>query len=368
MDDRFSNNMRLWFFLAFFLLSLLLLGWLLWPFISIIILAMVVAGLFNPIFKLLTQSQKVSQSVGSLITCVIVFFALFVPIVLCVGILSKEAFDLYQTGKSAFLNPQIKSFIEGSDILERVNLFLARFDFQITGEELNRAISEIGKAVGLFLYQQARAIASNTFAFLVNFFLMLLVIYFMLLDGSRLVAFISDLSPLPPEQDDKLINKFKDMARSILLVNGLAGIIQGLLGGIVFYIFGLESPVLWGVIMGGLAFLPIVGIGIVFVPAAVLLGLKGQIATGIFFFVFYVFLSGGIEYLLKPKLVGQRVKMHTLLVFFSIIGGLKLFGILGIIYGPLVVTAFLTLADIYHSSYQQYIDTSGIGGREAEEN
>ena len=75
-----------------------------------------------------------------------------------------------------------------------------------------------------------------------------------------------------------------------------------------------------------------------------------------FFIVFYILLSGGVEYLLKPKLVGTRVKMHTLLVFFSIIGGLKLFGILGIIYGPLVTTAFLTLTDIYYTSYQELVD------------
>jgi predicted PurR-regulated permease PerM len=127
-------------------------------------------------------------------------------------------------------------------------------------------------------------------------------------------------------------------------------------GGIVFFLFGFNSPFLWGVIMALLAFLPIIGIGVVFIPVALYLFLKMRIASGIFFVVFYIILSGGIEYLLKPKLVGQRVKMHTLLVFFSIIGGLKMFGILGIIYGPLVATAFLTLTDIYYTSYQKLVD------------
>ena len=108
--------------------------------------------------------------------------------------------------------------------------------------------------------------------------------------------------------------------------------------------------------MALLAFLPIVGIGAVFLPAALYLFLQGRVGVGIFFIVFYVLLSGGVEYFFKPKLVGQRVQMHTLLVFLSIIGGLKLFGILGIIYGPLVVTAFLTLADIYESSYRRIVE------------
>ena len=272
------------------------------------------------------------------------------------GILSKEAYGLYQMGKEAVISDQIKTLLESSRILEKANLILSNFNIEITGEELHNAISELGKVVGLFLYQQAQSIASNVLTFFVYFFFMLLVIYYLLIDGDRLVSFIVDLSPLPDEQDEKLIQKFKDMAGAILIGNGLGGLIQGTAGGIVFSLFGLKSAFLWGVIMGLLAFLPIIGIGAVLIPAAVYLILKGRIAAGIFFIVFYIILSGGIEYLLKPKLVGQRVKMHTLLVFFSIIGGLKLFGILGIIYGPLVATAFLTLTDIYYTSYQELVD------------
>jgi predicted PurR-regulated permease PerM len=176
------------------------------------------------------------------------------------------------------------------------------------------------------------------------------------MDGDKLISFIVDLSPLPKEQDEKLIQKFKDMAGAILIGNGLGGLIQGLAGGIVFSIFGFKSSFLWGVIMGFLAFLPIIGVGVVFVPAAIYLFIKGRIASGIFFIVFYLILSVSVDNLLKPKLVGQRVKMHTLLVFFSIIGGLNIFGILGIIYGPLITTAFLTLTDIYYTSYQEMVD------------
>ena len=182
----------------------------------------------------------------------------------------------------------------------------------------------------------------------------------LLVDGGRLVSFIVDLSPLPNNQDQILLKKFKDMAGAILIGNGFGGLIQGVAGGAVFSFFGLPSPFLWGVIMGLLAFLPIIGIGIVFIPAAIYLFLKGRIGASIFFIVFYVVLSGGVEYFFKPKLVGQRVKMHTLLVFLAIIGGLKLFGILGIIYGPLVITAFLTLTDIYRSNYQTMVNPLGV--------
>ena len=176
------------------------------------------------------------------------------------------------------------------------------------------------------------------------------------MDGHKLIEFLIDLSPLPRKEDEKLIQKFKDMTGAILMGNGLGGLIQGTAGGIVFAMFGLNSPFLWGVVMAFLAFLPIIGIGVVFLPAALYLFLKGKIAAALFFVVFYGILSGGIEYIFKPKIVGDRVKMHTLLVFLAIIGGLKLFGILGIIYGPLIVTGFLTLTDIYTSNYQRIVE------------
>ena len=300
--------------------------------------------------------RKLNATLSSLITCVIIFFVLFIPVSVFVGILANEAYDLYLTARDAVLNNPIKELLENSKIVDKLNGILTNFGVKITGDELNRGVAELGRTVGLFLYQQARSMTANIVHFVVNFFFMLLIVFYLLIDSRRLVSFVVGLSPLPDDQDEKLIQKFKDMGGAILLGNGLGGLIQGTLGGIVFAFFGFRSPFLWGVIMALLAFLPIVGVGAVFLPAALYLILQGRLAAGIFFIVFYVVLSGGIEYLFKPKLVGKRVQMHTLLVFLSIIGGLKLFGILGIIYGPLVVTAFLTLTDIYESSYRGIVE------------
>jgi len=354
MQDRTSGNIILWFFLALFLVSAFLFGRLLWPFISVIILAAVVTSIFKPVYVLL--NRKMRPLFSSLLTCAFIFLILFIPTVFFVGILSKEAYGLYLMGKGAVISDQIKQFLETSKILDKVNLILSNFHIKITGEELNNGISELGKVVGFFLYQQASSVASNILKFFVYFFFMLMIIYYLLMDGDKLISFIINLSPLPKEQDEKLIQKFKDMAGAILIGNGLGGLIQGLAGGIVFSLFGFKSSFLWGVIMGFLAFLPIIGVGVVFIPAAIYLFIKGRIAAGIFFIVFYLILSVSVDNLLKPKLVGKRVKMHTLLVFFSIIGGLNIFGILGIIYGPLITTAFLTLTDIYYTSYQEMVD------------
>ncbi len=354
MSPSSPRDAILWFFLALFLVSGFLLGRLLWPFLSVIVVAIVITGVFNPVYRVV--HRKLNATLSSLITCIIIFFVLFVPVSAFVGILANEAYDLYLTARDAVLSNPIKELLENSKIVDKINDILTNFGVNITADELNKGVAELGRTVGLFLYQQARSMTANIVNFVVNFFFMLLIVFYLLVDSQRLVSFIVGLSPLPDDQDEKLIQKFKDMAGAILLGNGLGGLIQGTLGGFVFAIFGFRSPFLWGVIMALLAFLPIVGIGAVFLPAALYLILQGRLAAGIFFIVFYAVLSGAIEYLFKPKLVGKRVQMHTLLVFLSIIGGLKLFGILGIIYGPLVVTAFLTLTEIYKSSYQRILE------------
>jgi len=356
MSDKNSRNLILWVFLIYFFISIFMLGWLLWPFVSTIILAATVTWIFTPVYRYF--ELKLRPVIASLITCVVVFVVLFIPIVSFVGILSKEAYDLYLMARDAVLGNQVDNLLQSSHFIERTNHYLSRFNLQLTGDQINQAITEIGRNVGLFLFDQSRAITSNILKFLANFFFMLLIIFYLLIDQQRLLSFIFNLSPLPDEQDKKLFRKFKDMAGAILIGNGLSGIIQGILGGTMFAVFGLRSPFLWGVVMTLLAFLPVLGIGLVIMPAAVYLLLIGRIAAGIFFIVFYIVLTGAIEYILKPKLVGKRVQMHTLLVFLSIIGGLKLFGILGIIYGPLIITAFLTLTDIYHTSYQQLVTSS----------
>ena len=354
MSDSRQRDIILWFFLALFLVSCFLLGWLLWPFLSVIVLAAVVTGLFNPVYRLL--NRRLSSVFSSLLTCLLIFLVLFIPVSVFIGILANEAYDMYLAAREAVLSNPFKELFANSRIVEKINPILANFGLTITGDVINKAIAELGRVVGLFLYDQARSMTTNVLNVVVNFFFMILIIFYLLIDSQRLASFIIELSPLPDDQDQKLIQKFKDMAGAILIGNGLGGIIQGALGGAVFAMFGFKSPFLWGVIMALMAFLPIVGIGIVFIPASIYLFLYGRIAAGIFFIVFYVLLSGGIEYFFKPKLVGKRVQMHTLLVFLSIIGGLKLFGILGIIYGPLVVTAFLTLSDIYESSYRRIVD------------
>ncbi len=348
------------FFIALFCIAILLAGKLIAPFFAVIILGVVSTGVFNPVFKFF--SKKLPPRPSSVLTCILIFFVVFIPVVFFVGVLSKEAFNLYIMARDAVFSNQLKNLLASTQALERFNELLVRagVDWTVTWDELVRPISELGKIVGLSLFEQARFFTSNVFSIVVYFGLMLIVVFYMLIDGKRVIKYLYDLSPLSDEHDEKLFEKFKGMAGAVLIGNGLGGLIQGLAGGIVFWFMGFNSPFLWGVIMGFLAFLPILGIGIIMLPAAAILMLKSRFSAGIFMLVFYAVLSWGIEYVFKPKVVGDRVRMHPLIVFFAIIGGLKAYGILGIIYGPLVATLFLTLADIYFSSFQFMVEPGKV--------
>ncbi len=352
------------FFLVLFSVSLFFTWQVIAPFFSIIILGIVCAGIFHSFYKLL--SKKVQPSIASFIICVLIFFIVFIPVLFFIGVVSKEAFDLYLMGKDAVFSDHLKALFQKTQLVERLNRVLAYagIDQTLSFDDLINPVSELGKTIGFFLFEKARFIASNIFKFVFYFCFMLIIVFYFLLDNVKVIKFINDLSPLADKDNEKLLRKFMDMAGAVLLGNGLGGLIQGVTGGLVLMFLGVSSPFLWGIIMAFLAFLPIVGIGLVLVPAGFLLILQGRVTAGIFLIVFYGFLSWSVEYILKPKVVGDRVRMHPLIVFFSIIGGLKIYGMIGIIYGPLIMTLFFTLSEIYFANYQALIEPAKFNNKE----
>jgi predicted PurR-regulated permease PerM len=352
-SDEKPNSMRIWYFLLIFLLSILFLGHILWPFWSIMVLSFLLTNLFRPVYKFLRR--KLPQTGASILTCLLIVFIVFIPLLFFVGALSSEALGLYQWGRTTQVGMTLQIFVQDSPLILHFQEYLKGFGFIFEPAQITAMFSYLAKMAGLFISNQVTAWAANILQFLFLFFMMILIIFFLLIDQDRLIDFVIAVSPLPDDEDRLLLEKFEEIANAILKGNGVCGLIQGILGGLIFTILGLSSPILWGGIMAILAFLPIFGIGLVMIPAALILVLNGSHSQGIFLFVFYLGLSFSIEYLVKPKMVGNEVQMHTLLVFLSILGGLSVYGVLGIIYGPLIVTGFLTLTEIYFAKYDVHV-------------
>jgi predicted PurR-regulated permease PerM len=356
MIKRRPSNLILTYFLVLFLLSAILLAQLFFPFASILILSYLLSSITDPIFVFL--KKKMTPAFASLVTCSLIVLLIFVPLVFFVAALSSEAYHLLQVTKGTNLAEEFTSYIQNNTFYIHLEALLNGYGISMEMKEVTSTLSQFGTDVARFIYTQASIWAANIIGFVFHFLMMILIIFYLLLEKEKLVAFFLHLSPLPNNHDRLLIRKFERISSAILVGNGICGVLQGILGGIVFGLLGYDSPFLWGGVMGILAFLPIVGIGAVLGPAAIILIVKGAILKGVGLAIFYILLSMSVEYFLKPKLVGDQVQMHTILVFLSILGGLNVFGILGIIYGPLIITGFLTLSDIYIDNYEKYVTSS----------
>ncbi len=341
------------YFLLVFIISIFFFGRILWPFWSILVLSFLLTNLFRPLY--IFFSRWMPDSLASSLTCLLIIAIVFIPLIFFVFSLADEALNLYSWGRDSRVGLKLQTFLQESPLILQLQDQLHEVGFNFNPSQVTDTFSYLVKHGGLLLYNQASGWAANVLQFLFMFFFMILVIFFLLIDQPKLIAYMIRLSPLPEDENHLLIEKFQEIANAILKGNGICGLLQGILGGVVFSILELNSPLLWGCIMAILAFLPIFGIGLVMIPTALYLVISHRMNEGIFLFIFYIILSFSFEYIVKPKMVGTQVKMHTLMVFLAIIGGLSVYGILGIIYGPLIITAFLTLSDIYLKRYDQHL-------------
>lgn len=347
------NAISIRYFLLVFAISIFFFGLILSPFWSILVLSFLLTNLFRPIYIFL--NKKLPDQIASASTCLLIIAIVFIPLIFFVFSLADEAFNLYSWGRDSRIGLKLQVFIQKSPFILQFHEQLKQVGFEFNPSEISETFSYLVKKGGLLLYNQASSWAANVLQFLVLFFLMILVIFFLLIDQPKLIDYLIRISPLPEDENRLLIDKFQEIANAILKGNGICGLIQGVLGGVMFSILGLNSPILWGCVMAVIAFMPIFGIGLVMIPAALILMLSDRMNEGIFLMFYYLVLSFGVENFAKPKMVGTQVNMHTLLVFLSILGGMTVYGILGIIYGPLIITAFLTLSEIYLKKYDHHV-------------
>jgi predicted PurR-regulated permease PerM len=338
------------FFLFLLTLAALILGGILWPFWQFLLLSFLLSGIFRPVYQQL--NRWVPSWTASLLTCTLITLIVFLPLIVCISEFLSEAIHLYRYGRDTNVLLKLQQLVQDNILITQAQAVLKGFGLNLGPIDVPAIVSGLSKTVGVFIYNQAAAWAANIVNFALQFCMLVMVSFFLLRDIDYLIDFLIRLSPLPKNQNKLLMEKFMEIAGSILIGNGLNGLLQGVLGGVFIALLGLKAPVFYGVVMGVLAFLPLFGIGLVLVPTAAILLLNGFFGQAAATLLFYLSVTFSVKYLIQPRLFRSRVKMHTLLIFLSIIGGVSLFGILGVIYGPLIVTAFLTLAELYLHEYR----------------
>jgi predicted PurR-regulated permease PerM len=310
------------------------------PFLGSLILAAVFAFLFQPIYQKHLRFLKEREGLAALATTIIAIIVIIVPISFLGTQIFKESNQLYQS--------LIREETEGllgliENIANQVRMvFPIPEEFKLNFNQYARQGLEV-------LIQNLGTVFSSIVKILLNTFVFLIAFYFFLKDGRKLKNYFVALSPLSDSDDELILLRLKSAVSAAVKGNLAIGLIQGVLTGIGFAIFGVPNPVLWGGVAAVAALLPGIGTALVTAPAIIFLFFTGNTFGGIGLLIWGITAVGLVDNLLLPKLVGHGMQLHPLAVFIAVIGGLAFFGPLGFLLGPLVISVFLTLIDIYFS-------------------
>jgi predicted PurR-regulated permease PerM len=192
--------------------------------------------------------------------------------------------------------------------------------------------------------------AKNTIELIMNFVFMSFAVFFLLKDGPGFAEGLKRRLPFSRQQNARLERQVRDMVASTIFGGIIVAIIEGCIGGVAFWILSFKSPVFFGLSMFITSFLPVVGSAVIWVPAAIYLFMTGAALKAAIMLAMGIFLIGGVDNFLRPLLIGGRTKMHMLLIFFSVLGGVAYFGLIGLILGPLTVALFLSVVEIFGSA------------------
>ncbi|HLB51216.1 MAG TPA: AI-2E family transporter [Patescibacteria group bacterium] len=337
------KNFNTYFF--FFVLIAVSVGafLLLQPFLGAIFVAAILAVMFQRPYKFFLKIVGGRAGISASLTCIIVLFVIVLPIFGIVGAIVNEVSSFVQevatdgTMEQQFVL-RVSDYVRSVPFVESVDVrdVLSHKDF-------SASIQNIGGWVVTAAQKTYQGAVGFVFWVLVMFF----TLFYFFIDGKRIISIIMQLSPLRDAHEKLLVTQFVSMSRATLKGSLVIGLVQGAIGGAIFLLTGVASPVIWTVIMILLSLLPMVGAGLVWAPIGIIMLILGHVWEGIAILAVGILVISTIDNVLRPKLVGRDTQMHPLLVFFSTLGGIVLFGFIGFIVGPILMALFLSLWKIY---------------------
>lgn len=316
-------------------------------FLVTMLLAAITAGLATPAYRWLRDRSLLRRlqrpgSPAAAVTVLLVLLLILIPLVALLGIVVDQAISISQ--KAA---PWIEARATQPDAFdELVRRIPALERIAPYKEPVMQRIAEAASAVGGFLARNLAAVTRGAIAFLLHLFVMLYAMFFFLRDGGRLLTRVMAMVPLPPDDEQRILGKFISVSRATIKGTLVIGIVQGVLGGLAIWLAGIDGPAFWGMMIVVLSIIPALGPAIVWIPGTLYLVLGGHVGTAVIFALWFALVVGTIDNFLRPRLVGQDTQMPDLLILLSTLGGIAVFGPVGIVIGPIVAAVFVTVWEI----------------------
>ena len=310
------------------------------PYLGALFVAVVFAIVFHPFFKAVHKSVR-GEGLASFLTIIFLFFVILIPAALFGFFIFDDARSLYQSAGAGI------SIVNGLDAnLAPVERYLQAV---IPGFEIN--IAEYADAALSFLVGNFGSVFTRAVGMVFQTFIMLFALFFLFRDGEKFRSYVVALSPLANEYDERILKRVETAISSVVKGKLLIVFIQGILASIGFFVLGVPNPVLWGALTSLAALIPAVGVALVFVPLAIYLFATGGAGAALSLVVFGV-VVGSIDNFLGPVLYEKGLLMHPLFILLSVLGGIALFGPIGFLAGPVVLSLLLALLDIYPMLFQ----------------
>ncbi|HXK61872.1 MAG TPA: AI-2E family transporter [Acidobacteriota bacterium] len=318
------------------------------PFLAAIAVALVLSSLFYPQFEVLVQQMKGRRGWAALIACLCLTLVIVIPFVILLVLLAQQVSQIYSQFEAMAARGDFKGITTLEDIpfLQRPLAWLNGV-VDLNQMDIVGSIAGVLRQASVFLLAHTTSIVSGLFSLIFNFVIMIVTMFFLFRDGPLFRNELASLSPVSKRYTDLLSSTFREVARATIIGSLLTALAQGTAAGIIYWSLGISNALFWGTMSAFFSLVPVVGAALIWVPWAAYLLLTGSIVKGILMIVLQSLVVGSLDNVLRPALIEGRVRMHTMIVFFSIMGGITYFGVLGMVFGPIIVALGMTLLEVY---------------------
>ncbi len=326
------------------------------PYVNSIVIAFIISLLMFPAHNRIKSKLPKHKNITALLSCILLTVIIVIPLLFVFSAIVQQGAKFSQSTYQWVTHGGIQAIFSHPVVVKALDFINQYLPFDnIEPAAIAHKVGEFATTFGSNIVAMSAKILGDATSFLVNFFLMLFVLFFLLRDHDKIIKTMRHILPLSRSQEDRLLTEIEKVSKSAVMGSFLTAIAQGVAGGFGMWLAGFPG-LFWGTMMGFASFIPIVGTALIWLPATIYLLLSGNAAWAAFLAVWSIAVVGSIDNLLRPLLMQGSAGMNTLMIFFSLLGGIQLFGLVGLVYGPLIFAITSVLFKIYEEEFQHFLN------------